>query len=120
MKLEAAIAGFARQQAADGRSGHTRAAYRRDLGALGRWLDGSIDLPGVSAALSEFDALWYVLVPTEREHLIRSIIEHIECSADDFIRVVFRTAIANNQPDSCSLPEQEGADAIPPNAAICV
>ena len=28
MKLEAAITGFARQQAADGRSGHTRAAYR--------------------------------------------------------------------------------------------
>jgi site-specific recombinase XerD len=44
MKLEAAIAGFARQQAADGRSGHTRAAYRRDLAALGRWLGNDPDI----------------------------------------------------------------------------
>ena len=38
MKLEAAITGFARQQAADGRSGHTRAAYARDLRAFACWL----------------------------------------------------------------------------------
>ena len=44
MKLEAAVTGFARQLAADGRSAHTRAAYRRDLGALGRWLGGNPDL----------------------------------------------------------------------------
>jgi len=41
MKLEAAVAGFARQQAADGRSGHTRAAYARDLRTFGDWLGGS-------------------------------------------------------------------------------
>jgi integrase/recombinase XerC len=37
MNLASAITRFARQQAADGRSAHTRAAYRRDLGALARW-----------------------------------------------------------------------------------
>ena len=38
MKLEAAITGFARQQAADGRSGHTRAACARDLRTFCDWL----------------------------------------------------------------------------------
>jgi len=55
MKLEAAITGFARQQAADGRSKHTRAAYRRDLGALGRWLGGNPDIRRITPdALARF------------------------------------------------------------------
>ena len=45
MDLSTAITGFDRQQAADGRSGHTRAAYARDLRAFGGWL-------GEKAALS--------------------------------------------------------------------
>ena len=41
MKLKTAILRFDRQLAANGRSGHTRAAYRRDLGALAGWLGGN-------------------------------------------------------------------------------
>ena len=51
MNLTTAIDRFARQLAADGRSKHTRAAYRRDLGAPARrqitatgtceWTEGS-------------------------------------------------------------------------------
>ena len=44
MKLKTAILRFDRQLAANGRSGHTRAAYRRDLEALGGWLGGNPDL----------------------------------------------------------------------------
>ena len=44
MKLKAAILRFDRQLAANGRSGHTRAAYRRDLGALISWLGGNPDV----------------------------------------------------------------------------
>ena len=38
MKLKTAILRFDRQLAANGRSVHTRAAYRRDLAALAGWL----------------------------------------------------------------------------------
>jgi len=38
MKITNAIDRFTRQLAANGRSGHTQAAYRRDLEALARWL----------------------------------------------------------------------------------
>jgi len=44
MKLKTAIVRFDRQLAADGRSGHTRAAYRRDLRALAGWLGGNPEL----------------------------------------------------------------------------
>jgi len=48
MKLEAAIAGFAHQQAADGRSGHTRAAYARDLRAFAGWLGENAVLSAIT------------------------------------------------------------------------
>ena len=48
MKLKAAISRFDRQLAADGRSVHTRAAYRRDLRALAGWLGGNPELVRVS------------------------------------------------------------------------
>jgi len=44
MKLADATDRFTRQLAADGRSGHTRAAYRRDLAALARFMGGNPDL----------------------------------------------------------------------------
>jgi integrase/recombinase XerC len=44
MKLQNATDRFTRQLAADGRSGHTRAAYRRDLAALARFLGRNPDL----------------------------------------------------------------------------
>jgi len=44
MKLRTAILRFDRQLAANGRSSHTRAAYRRDLGALAGWLGGNSEL----------------------------------------------------------------------------
>jgi hypothetical protein len=46
MNLTTAVARFARQQMADGCSAHTRAAYRRDLAALGRWLRPSAQREG--------------------------------------------------------------------------
>jgi len=55
MKLATGIDRFARQQAADGRSGHTRAAYRRDLEALGRWLGNDPDVRRIAPdALARF------------------------------------------------------------------
>jgi len=48
MKLRTAIERFDRQLAANGRSGHTRAAYRRDLGALTDWVGGNLELRRVS------------------------------------------------------------------------
>jgi site-specific recombinase XerC len=37
MKIVAALDSFRRQLAANGCSGHTQAAYRRDLKTLARW-----------------------------------------------------------------------------------
>jgi integrase/recombinase XerC len=44
MKLALATDRFTRQLAANGRSAHTRAAYRRDLAALARFMGGNPDL----------------------------------------------------------------------------
>jgi integrase/recombinase XerC len=44
MNIATATDRFTRQLAADGRSGHTRAAYSRDLAALARFLGGNPDL----------------------------------------------------------------------------
>ncbi len=49
MNIANAVDRFTRQLAANGRSGHTQAAYRRDLEALGRWMGGKPEvgkLPG--------------------------------------------------------------------------
>jgi len=48
MKLKAAIVRFDRQLAANGRSGHTRAAYQRDLRALAAWLGRNLDVRRIS------------------------------------------------------------------------
>jgi len=44
MRVKTAILRFDRQLAANGRSSHTRAAYRRDLGALagGAWGESGV------------------------------------------------------------------------------
>jgi len=44
MRVKTAITRFDRQLAANGRSGHTRVAYRRDLRALAGWLGGNPDV----------------------------------------------------------------------------
>ena len=55
MNLTAAITRFARQQAADGRSGRTRAAYRRDLRTLVRWMGYDADVRRITPdALARF------------------------------------------------------------------
>ena len=47
MRLSATIPLFTRQLAANGRSGHTQAAYERDLRALGRWFTQSEHAEGL-------------------------------------------------------------------------
>jgi integrase/recombinase XerC len=68
VKLKTAILRFDRQLAADGRSRHTRAAYRRDLTALSGWLGGNPELcritPDDLARLLISDAV--ILSPTGR------------------------------------------------------
>jgi len=55
MKLTTAIIRFDRQLAANWRSGHTRAAYRRDLAALAGWLGGDPALARITPdALARF------------------------------------------------------------------
>jgi len=55
MRLSAATTHFARQLAANGRSDHTWAAYRRDLAALGRWLGTDVDVLRITPdALARF------------------------------------------------------------------
>ena len=44
MNIANAVDRFTRQLAANGRSGHTQAAYRRDLEGLGRWMGGKGEL----------------------------------------------------------------------------
>ena len=46
MNIANAVDRFTRQLAANGRSGHTQAAYRRDLEGLARWMGKK---PGLSA-----------------------------------------------------------------------
>lgn len=58
--------------------------------------NGAIDLASVSAALNEFDAVWDELIPKEREHLIRFIIERVACSPDNDVRVVFRASLVDS------------------------
>ena len=47
--------------------------------------------PRRSAALTEFDARWDVLIPKERERLVYLLTERIVCSPTDELRIVFRT-----------------------------
>lgn len=56
---------------------------------LDRMAEATLD--HISETLNEFDGLWDVLEPPERVHLIRSIIERIECDAEGELHVVFRT-----------------------------
>jgi hypothetical protein len=56
--MATAIDRFTRQLAADGRSGHTRAAYRRDLAALARFLGGNPDPALADDANLAMDAGW--------------------------------------------------------------
>ncbi len=51
MNIANAVDRFTRQLAANGRSGHTQAAYRRDLEGLGRWIGGKGDLGKITPDL---------------------------------------------------------------------
>ncbi|GAB4326073.1 MAG: tyrosine recombinase XerC [Candidatus Zixiibacteriota bacterium] len=48
MRLSETIPQFTRQLAANGRSGHTQAAYERDLRAMGRWLGEGADISAIT------------------------------------------------------------------------
>ncbi len=48
MRLSATIPLSTRQLAANGRSGHTQAAYERDLRALERWLDEDAEISAIT------------------------------------------------------------------------
>jgi hypothetical protein len=52
----------------------------------------AVDLNDVVTALSEFDALWDVLVPAERSRLVHLLVERVVGSADSDIQVVFGTS----------------------------
>ncbi len=57
MNIASAVDRFTRQLAANGRSGHTQAAYRQDLEGLGRWMGKK---PGLSAVTPDLLARFLI------------------------------------------------------------
>lgn len=50
----------------------------------------SIDFENLRAALTEFDAIWDVLMPHEKGRLIQSVIERVACSLTGHVQVAFQ------------------------------
>jgi site-specific DNA recombinase len=71
------------------------ATITRRLGELDQEIttaqQSDINFDHLKATLAEFDAVWDVLVPSERGQLINSLVERVICSPDGEIRVIFRT-----------------------------
>jgi site-specific DNA recombinase len=93
------------------------AEIRDELERLG---EGRISLEGVMTALHEFDALWDVLVPKERERVIHSVIERVDCSPDKEIRVVFQTSFAGMLTTPPPVDEKGDVHAAPSSTTVCL
>jgi len=55
--------------------------------------DQSIDLPGVTAALEEFEAVWGVMCCTERAGMVNSLVSTVTCGADMTLSIDLRTSL---------------------------
>lgn len=54
-----------------------------------------IDIAHLQETLSEFDALWNVMLPIERRRMIDALVQRVVCASDGEVQVVFHTTAPN-------------------------
>jgi site-specific DNA recombinase len=53
--------------------------------------EAGIDMEHLTATLTEFDALWDVMLPVERGRMVHLLVKRVVCAPDGEVQVVFRT-----------------------------